>query len=143
MMKKWVAAAALVSTAIVPGAAPAQTIYAQRTIAGQPLVAPPGPMEVTTTRIAFPAQTAIPMHMHFWPRYVYVESGEVRVTVLDSGDPRTFKAGQLIVEPLQKWHSVVVAKGTVLIAVEQVPPGGCNTIKPPAPDSPNDQCPRP
>jgi quercetin dioxygenase-like cupin family protein len=102
------------------------------TMAGQPLVLPPSPAQVVATRIFMPANSTIGTHMHFWPRYVYVESGEVRLTLTDSGVTQTFRAGEMIVEPIGKWHSGEVVGDTILLATEQVPPGRCNTVKPPA-----------
>lgn len=140
--EKAAVAAAIVAAMSSCGASAQIAIHSVETMAGQRLVAPPGAMEVLATRDVVPAGTVIGMHMHFWPRYVFVESGEVQVTLLDGGPTSTFRAGQMIVEPLEKWHSGLVTKKAVLIAVEQVPPGGCNTIKPPVSGAPNDQCPR-
>ncbi|HEX9965753.1 MAG TPA: hypothetical protein VGB04_12320 [Allosphingosinicella sp.] len=156
MIGRKAAVAALVVATVAPFAASSQVnSYATETMSGQRLVAPQGAMEVHVTRDEVPSGP-IPMHMHFWPRYVFVESGEVQVTLLDGGAMQTFTKGQTIVEPLEKWHSgVVVTKKAVLISVEQTPPGGCNTIypfvppqpaapgKPAVPGKPNDVCPRP
>jgi hypothetical protein len=38
----------------------------------------------------------------------------------------------MIVEPIGKWHSGKILRDTVLVATEQVPPGRCNTVRPPA-----------
>jgi quercetin dioxygenase-like cupin family protein len=124
-------AAALLSAA-VPAPAPAVTIIdADETMAGQPLVVPSGPLRVVATRIVLPAGATIGTHMHLWARYVYVESGEVQLTLTGAGTTRTFRAGEMIVEPLGKWHSGRIVRDTVLVATEQVPPGRCNTVKPP------------
>ncbi|HYE26745.1 MAG TPA: cupin domain-containing protein [Allosphingosinicella sp.] len=133
----WVALVAAAATS----AASAQVttvVETQKTMAGQPLVAPPGPMEVVATTIVMRAGQNIDMHMHFWPRYVYVQSGQVEVTLLDSGPPKRFNAGSMIVEPIGKWHSGRIIQDAVLVAVEQVPPGRCNTVKPPVPGKTND-----
>ena len=154
MTGKRAAVAALVIAAGAPFGASAQlSTYAIQTMTGQRLVAPSGAMEVHVTRDEVAARTVIATHMHFWPRYVFVESGEVQVTVLDGGAMQTFTAGQTIVEPLEKWHSGLVTKKAVLIAIEQTPPGGCNTIhppvkpdpsaKPPVTGGPMDACPHP
>jgi quercetin dioxygenase-like cupin family protein len=143
MIGKKAAVAAAIVAAMAPCGASAQiAISSDETMAGQPLVAPSGAMEMLATRDVVPAGTVIDVHMHFWPRYVFVESGEVQVKMLDGGPIITFKAGEMIVEPLQKWHSGLVTKKAVLIAVEQVPPGQCNTIKPPVKGEANDHCPR-
>lgn len=128
--------AALLLAAAAPGSAPKPQngliIDTGSTMAGQPLVLPPAPAQVVATRTELRANSTIPTHMHFWARYVYVERGEVQLTLEGAGETRTFRAGEMIVEPIGKWHSGKVVSDAVLIATEQVPPGRCNTIKPPA-----------
>lgn len=128
-------AIALLAAAAPASAAKPQTgliIDTGSTMAGQPLLLPPGPVQVVATRTELRANATIPTHMHFWARYVYVERGEVQLTLEGAGETMTFRAGEMIVEPIGKWHSGKVVIDTVLIATEQVPPGRCNTIKPPA-----------
>ena len=110
----------------------------QTTIAGQALVLPEGPLRVVATRVELAAGSAVPAHMHIWARYVYVERGEVELSLADSGTVRTFRAGDLIVEPIGKWHKGRIISDTVLVSVEQVPPGRCNTIRPPEAGKSND-----
>lgn len=118
--------------AAAPALAPAATIVdTDETMAGQPLVLPPGSARVVATRIVLPAGATIGTHMHIWARYVYVESGEVQLTLTGAGTSRTFRAGEMIVEPIGKWHSGRIVRDTVLVATEQVPTGRCNTVKPP------------
>lgn len=128
--------AAFLLSAVAPGPAPGpQTqliVDTGTTMAGQPLALPPGPVQVVATRVQLPAGAPIPTHMHFWARYVYVERGEVELTLTDSGATRTFRAGEMIVEPIGKWHSGKIVRDTVLVATEQIPPGRCNTVRPPA-----------
>ena len=128
--------AILLLAAAAPGPAPGpQTgliVDTATTMAGQPLVLPSGPVQVVATRMELKAGAAIPTHMHFWARYVYVESGEVQLTLDGSGATRTFRAGEMIVEPIGKWHSGKIVRDAVLVATEQVPPGRCNTVRPPA-----------
>jgi quercetin dioxygenase-like cupin family protein len=134
-------AAALLAAPAVSGPAPAQTVSiidTRTTMAGQPLVVPEGPLEAVGTRTVLAAGAAIPTHMHFWARYVYVQSGEVQLTLVDSGKTRTFRTGEIIVEPIGKWHSGKIVGDTILVAIEQVPPGRCNTVKPPAANGAND-----
>ena len=134
------AAAVLLAAAPGPAAGPQASVLADSatTVAGQPLIVPAGPLKVVATRTALPAGSAIGTHMHLWARYVYVEKGELRLTLADSGATRTFRSGEMIVEPIGKWHSGTIVADTVLVAVEQVPPGRCNTVKPPASGSSND-----
>lgn len=127
-----IAFAATLLSAAAPAPAPPVTIVdTDKTMAGQPLVVPAGPLRVVATRIVLPAGATIGTHMHFWARFVYVESGEVQLTLTGAGTTRTFRAGEMIVEPIGKWHSGRIVTDTVLVATEQVPPGRCNTVKPP------------
>ena len=135
-------AAAAFLTAAAPMAAPVPgtklIVDTSTTMAGQALSLPPVPVRVVATRVELKAGSAVPAHMHLWARYVYVERGEVQLTLLDSGTTRTFRAGELIVEPIGKWHSGRIVSDTVLVAVEQVPPGRCNTVRPPETGKAND-----
>ncbi len=136
------AAPALLAAAAAQAAAPVPgtklIVDTSTTMAGQALSVPPAPLRVVATRVELPGGSAVPTHMHIWARYVYVESGEVQLTLVDSGTTRTFKAGELIVEPIGKWHKGRIVSDTVLVAVEQVPPGRCNTVKPPEAGKAND-----
>jgi quercetin dioxygenase-like cupin family protein len=122
----------------VPVPVPKVIIETATTMAQQPLLLPQGPVQVSATRIVMATGAGVGTHMHFWARYVYVESGEVEVTLTDSGTTSKFITGQMIVEPIGKWHSVKALADSVLIAVEQIPPWRCNTVKPPAQGQPND-----
>lgn len=128
-----IALAAALQSAPAPAPAPPATIVdTDETMAGQKLAVPPGPLRVVVTRIVLPAGATIGAHLHLWARYVYVESGEVQLILTGTGAIRTFRAGEMIVEPIGKWHSGRIVRDTVLVATEQVPPGRCNTIRPPA-----------
>ncbi|HEX8263697.1 MAG TPA: cupin domain-containing protein [Allosphingosinicella sp.] len=135
-------AAALLAAAAAPAPEPAPgtklIVDTGTTMAGQPLAVPASPFRVVATRVELPAGSAVPTHMHIWARYVYVERGEVQLTLADSGTSRTFRAGELIVEPIGKWHSGRIVSDTILVAVEQVPTARCNTVKPPEPGKSND-----
>ena len=131
-------AALLAAAAPAPPPAPTIVVDTDSTMAGQPLAVPSGPLRVVATRTALPADAEIPAHMHLWARYVYVESGEVRLTLVGTGVTRTYKKGEMIVEPIGKWHRGSVVRDAVLVAVEQVPPGRCNTVRPPAGDKAGD-----
>jgi quercetin dioxygenase-like cupin family protein len=138
-MKRALFAAALVASWQAAAQTSLPIVDTDKTVAGQPIAVPDGPVRVVATRLVLPAGAQIDTHMHFWARYVYVESGEVRLTLAGSGKTSFFRAGQMIVEPIGKWHSGTIVSGpAVLIAVEQVPPGRCNTIRPPAAKQAND-----
>jgi quercetin dioxygenase-like cupin family protein len=145
------AAAALLVTAAAaahafqaPGAAPKNLVPTptEKTMANQPLDIPPGPLELTISSLDLPAGAPIPVHMHFWSRYVYLERGTVQVTILATGSTpaktRLFTAGQVIVEPIGLWHKgCVFSTGPArLIVIDQTPPGRSNHIVPPPPPAP-------
>lgn len=141
-MSMTLAAFALLAAADAPVPAPVPgtklLVDTDTTMAGQALALPPFPPRVVATRVELAAGSAVPTHMHIWARYVYVERGEVRLTLLDSGNTRTFKAGEVIVEPIGKWHNGRIVGDTVLVSFEQVPPGRCNTVRPPEAGKSND-----
>ena len=141
-MHMTLAASALLAAAAAPAAAPVPgtklIVDTGTTMAGQALSVPPAPLRVVATRVELKAGSAVPTHMHFWARYVYVERGEVQLTLADSGATRTFKAGEMIVEPIGKWHKGKIVGDTILVSVEQVPPGRCNTVRPPDAAQSND-----
>ncbi len=132
--------AAVLLLAADPAPPPQTTpiIDTDKTMAGQPLVVPAAPLKVVATRIVLRAGSAIPAHMHFWARYVYVQSGEVQLVLAATGERRTFRTGEMIVEPIGKWHSGKIIADTILVSVEQVPPGRCNTVRPPDANQAND-----
>jgi quercetin dioxygenase-like cupin family protein len=142
MLMTLAATVALLAAAAAPAPGPAPgtkvIVDTSATMAGQALLLPPAPVRAVATRVELAAGSAVPTHMHIWARYVYVERGEVQLILTDSGAVRTFKAGELIVEPIGKWHSGKIVGDTVLIAIEQVPPGRCNTVRPPEAASSND-----
>ncbi|HEX8482665.1 MAG TPA: cupin domain-containing protein [Allosphingosinicella sp.] len=133
-----IAAAAALIAAAAPAPKPVTLAETDTALGGQPLVVPSGPLKVVATRTELKAGAAIGTHMHLWARYVYVERGAVELTLTGSGATRTFRAGEMIVEPIGKWHSGRIVADAVLVATEQVPPGRCNTVRPPADGSSGD-----
>jgi quercetin dioxygenase-like cupin family protein len=130
-----VAAAIFFTPAVGLAAAPPppNPFESGRTMAGQALEVPEGPLQVNVASSVFQAGDVIPTHLHFWSRYVFVQSGTVEVTLIDQGITQTFTAGQVIVEPIGLWHKGRIIAGPAnLIYMEQVPPGRVNKIEPPA-----------
>lgn len=136
MIARFAVAGATALFAATVGAAPEpppNPFESSQTMAGQALEVPQGPLQVNVASAVLKTNDEIPVHMHFWARYVYVQSGTVSVTLIDRGITQTFTAGQVIVEPIGLWHKgLVVAGPATLISVEQVPPGRANKIEPPA-----------
>ena len=133
------AAAATTPTAAAAPADPIQTRY-DNTMSGQPLTRPPTPFQLLVTRATFPAGHVITCHKHSYPRYVYLQAGNLRVVNFDRRTVHDFSAGDILVESIDQWHQgYVSSQGPVtLVAFEQVPPGQSNSTPwtPPPPESP-------
>jgi len=118
---------------------PVQTRY-DHTITGQPLRPPPTPFQLLVTQVTYPPNHVIACHKHSWPRYVYVQSGHLRVTTYNPLAVHNFTAGQVVVEAIDQWHEgrVMGPEPLRLVAMEQVPPGRDNSTPwaPPPPASP-------
>ena len=127
------------TAAAAPAGAPApadpvQTRY-DRTMSGQPLTRPPTPFQLLVTRATFPAGHVITCHKHTWPRYVYLQAGNLRVINFDRRTVYDFSAGDILVESIDQWHQGQVSSQgpATLVAFEQVPPGEGNSTPPPPP----------
>ena len=123
------------AAAPAPPAAPAQQRF-DKTMSGQPLTRPPTPFQLAVTQLRLDPGHVIPCHRHTYPRYVYVQQGNLRVTNHDTRKVYEFSTGQVAVESIGQWHEgLVTGKGqTILVAFEQVPPGeGNSTPCPPKP----------
>jgi quercetin dioxygenase-like cupin family protein len=112
------------------GAAASVTILLRSaaTVTGQPLRSPEPPWEAVISRSELPAGGALPRHRHPWPRFVYIEQGQLRVSYEASGLVRDFGTGEAIIEALDEWHeAVVIGPAPVrLIVFDQLPPGQTN-----------------
>lgn len=130
------------SAAAAPAAAPADPVQTRydTTMSGQPLNRPPTPFQLLVTQATFAPGHVIACHKHIWPRYVYLQAGNLRVTNYATRAVYNFSAGQILVEPIDQWHEGrVMGPGPVtLVALEQVPPGGSNSTPwaPPPPENP-------
>jgi quercetin dioxygenase-like cupin family protein len=100
------------------------------TMTGQPLSVPPPPLQLVVTVAQFPAGHLIACHRHPWSRYVYLQAGAVRVTNYDAHTVNDFTQGQVLAEAINQWHDArITSPGpATLIVVDQVPPGGSNSI---------------
>jgi quercetin dioxygenase-like cupin family protein len=123
-------------TAVAAAAAVAQDRF-DETMSGQPLNRPPTPFQLSVTRLDLPPGHVIPCHRHTHPRYVYVQQGNLEVTNHDVGKVYEFEEGDVAVESIGQWHQGLVTskeERTILVAFEQVPPGGDNST--PCPPKP-------
>ena len=100
-------------------------VHATTTIADQEIELPQGPVEVSATVLTIQPGTSLPVHRHPFQRYGYVLAGTLSVTNQETGKTRSFKAGEFIIESLQKWHSGTNS-GTEplkLLVIDQAPSG--------------------
>ena len=98
------------------------------TASGQPIEVPVRP-EVVVSRYEIAPGAALPTHKHPYPRYAYVLSGTLEVTV-PGGKTYRYKAGDFMAEVVNQWHSGKnIGDATVrLLVIDQVVPGHSNTI---------------
>jgi len=128
--------AAAPAGAAAPAEAATTTQRFDQTMSGQPLARPPTPFQLAVTQLRLPPGHVIPCHRHMFPRYVYVQQGNLRVTNHDVGKVYEFSTGDVAVESIGQWHEgLVTSTGqTILVAFEQVPPGENNSTPcPPRP----------
>lgn len=100
------------------------------TNSGQPILPPAGPVQVTVNRVTIAAGTSLPVHKHPFQRFGYVESGDIRVSNLDTGQVIEYHPGQMIIEARDQWHTGLALgdKPVVLLSFDQTPPGQGNMV---------------
>jgi quercetin dioxygenase-like cupin family protein len=131
------AASAATATAPAPPTVPNPQRF-DRTMSDQPLTRPPTPFQLVVTRMWLDPDHVIPCHRHTYPRYVYIQQGNLRVTNLVTGRVYNFSTGEVAVESIGQWHEgLVTSTGqTILVAFEQLPPGGSNSTPCPKKSAP-------
>ena len=129
-------------TAAAAPADPVQNRF-DNTMSGQPLTgSPTPPFQLLVTQATFQPGHVITCHKHTWPRYVYLQSGNLRVTNYATRAVYNFSAGQILVESIDQWHEgrVMGPDPVTLVALEQVPRGlpsnSTNWPPPPPLDNP-------
>lgn len=76
----------------------------QETAAGQPIVPPSKDVRVIASQFDIAAGARLPVHKHPYPRYAYVVQGTLQVTDVETGSETTYRAGDVIVEMVDRWH---------------------------------------
>lgn len=101
-----------------------------QTAAGQPIVLPRDDVRVITSHFEIAPGATLPVHKHPFQRYAYVLAGTLEVTDLESGLSTTYKAGDFIVEVVDRWHQGknVGAEPVELIVIDQVSGDAQQTI---------------
>jgi quercetin dioxygenase-like cupin family protein len=100
------------------------------TAAGQPIVLPQKDVRVVVSRFEIAPGAKLPVHSHPYQRYAYVLAGTLEVTDAVSAASKTYKAGDFIVEMVDRWHwgANVGADPVVLIVIDQVEGDAQQTI---------------
>lgn len=124
-------------------AAPVETRF-DRTMSGQLLnrdARPPAPYQLLVTQATYPPGYLITCHKHSWPRFVYLQAGQLTVTNFATRRDYPFTAGQILVESIDEWHQGQVGNaGATLVVFELVPPGRNNRTEWPPPPPPESPC---
>jgi quercetin dioxygenase-like cupin family protein len=112
----------------IPGVTVTPLISTTTTASGQTIEVPVRP-EVVVSRFEIAPGVALPIHRHPYPRYGYVLSGTLEVTV-SGGKTYRYRAGDFMTEVINQWHSGKnVGDTTVrLLVIDQIVPGHSNTI---------------
>lgn len=100
------------------------------TAAGQPIVLPGADTRVVASMFEIAPGAALPVHKHPYPRYGYVLAGELRVTDVETGKSFDYKAGDFIVEMIERWHqgSNTGTETVRLLVIDQVEGDAPNTL---------------
>ncbi len=110
-----------------------QVFQSSETIAGQPIVLPQGPVDVTVSIFTISPGASLPIHRHPFPRYGYVLEGSLTVSNQETGQVKTFHAGDFVIESVSKWHSGSNpgSEPLKLLVLDQAPKGAKTTeVKP-------------
>ena len=82
---------------------PKALLATTKTITGQPISVPEKPkLKVSLLTIA-PGKS-LPVHKHPYPRYSYVQKGELDMTLVDQHKVIHLKTGDFCAEPINQWH---------------------------------------
>jgi quercetin dioxygenase-like cupin family protein len=108
----------------------AEVLSTTMTAGGQPIILPQGPVRLVATMVEIAPGAKLPVHKHPFPRYAYVLNGTLTVTEAETGTKYPYKAGDFIVEVVDRWHSGenTGADPVRLLVIDQVPDGSASTI---------------
>jgi quercetin dioxygenase-like cupin family protein len=111
-----------------PGVVVTAVIKTDTTASGQPIDVPTHP-EVVVSRFEIAPNGFLPMHEHPYPRYAYVLSGNLEITVA-GGRTYRYKEGDFVIEVIGQWHSGrnIGSAPVRLLVIDQVVPHHSNTI---------------
>ncbi|MBR0823761.1 cupin domain-containing protein [Bradyrhizobium liaoningense] len=100
------------------------------TSAGQKIVLPNKGAELIASIFEISPGSQLPEHEHPYPRYGYILSGSLRVTDTDTGQSKTYRPGDFVVESVGRWHTGVSEgqEPTRLLVIDIVQHGHTNTV---------------
>lgn len=93
----------------------ATLLQATTTAVGQPIQFPQGRNQFTGVLIELTPGGEVGRHMHPYPNFVYVLSGQITIEI-DGQPSRTYSAGESFVESTNTWHNGV-NRGQVPVAI--------------------------
>ena len=102
----------------------------ETTASGQPIVLPPGDIQVITSTYEIAPGAKLPEHEHPYPRYGYVLAGKLRITNTETSKSVEYGPGDFIIESLAQLHKAenIGTEPIKLLVIDQVKPGQNNTI---------------
>jgi quercetin dioxygenase-like cupin family protein len=100
------------------------------TSAGQKIVLPRKDAELVASIFEVPPGAHLPEHEHPYPRYGYILSGSLRVTDTQTGQSKTYRSGDFVLESVGRWHTGANAgeQPTRLLVIDIVRNGHSNTV---------------
>jgi quercetin dioxygenase-like cupin family protein len=100
------------------------------TSAGQKIVLPKNDAELVASIFEIPPRAQLPEHKHPYPRYGYILSGSLRVTDTETGQSKTYRPGDFVLESVDRWHTGANAgdEPARLLVIDIVQNGHTNTV---------------
>lgn len=97
---------------------------------GEPITLPKNDIHVIVSTYDIAPRATLPIHKHPFARYGVVQSGSLEVTNDDTDESRIYKAGDFIVEMIDRWHRArnVGDDPVRLLVIDQVEGTVNNTI---------------
>ena len=107
-----------------------QFLSTTTTSAGQTIVLPKKGAELVASIFEIPPGARLPEHEHPYPRYGYILSGSLRVTDTETGQSKTYRSGDFVLESVGRWHTGANAgkEPTRLLVIDIVQNGHTNTV---------------
>jgi quercetin dioxygenase-like cupin family protein len=107
-----------------------QLLSTTTTSGGQKIVLPQKDAELVASIFEIPRGANLPEHEHPYPRYGYILSGSLRVTDTETGQSKTYRSGDFVLESVGRWHTGANAGGepTRLLVIDIVEKGHTNTV---------------